>query len=474
MMKRWNESFPFRLAVRTGIFLALVLFLITAGSYIGIAWMFNKSADANLVMEANAMIAQWIQQGRIEHLPWARGFYRISTLDRRVIFAYGQEESHVRDEHIQPDFANPSAPFSTFLMAKDSMPKTGFIAYLYELLPRSQGYREAFVPFVLNGNVYILELASKFEETGQWLSAILLILMSIALGGFILIISVVAYSSREGFRPVRQITQTIRTIREHTLSTRLKVPARDRTLHDLVFVINDMLDRLDRAFQSQTRFVQDASHELKTPLAVLRSDMEITLRRPRTAKEYQESLQRCLQEVERMTQLTQQLLTLARYEQTAHLKVKQILLADILREAVGQVQMLGISEKIQWQIELAPDLWIKGDPIALEIVFSNLLRNACRAVGKEGTIKVRTRQEEDWVVADVIDTGSGIPAEAMPHLFERFYRIDEGRNRQTGGTGLGLAICQSIVQAHQGKIEVQSVVGKGSVFSVYLPCSCRA
>lgn len=469
MKLKWNDSFPLRLAIRTGIFLAIVLFFITAASYISVAWLLSKNVNANLLVEAHSIISRWTQTGTIESFSWKKGFYRVIGPDGRVILEQDVEEySHEKMELL--DKVGPhTPPLFTYHLEREARPRTGWQAFLYELFPFEHGYREVYVPFVMQSNEYLLELAMETEDTRELLRMILLLLAAIAGAGFLLIISVVAYSSREGFRPIRQIARMVKTIEEKTLSTRLKIPVRDKTLDDLVGVINGMLDRLEQAFQSQSRFVQDASHELRTPLAVLRSDIEITLRRPRTAEEYQTSLKRCLEEVEHMTHMTGQLLALARYEQAAKLDLQPVNLHDVLARVIAKSRLAAEAKQVYVQYEPASDIKVTGEPVALEMAFLNLVQNAIHAVDVGGTVKLHVRKKETTIVTEISDNGPGIPEEKIPYLFDRFFRIDEGRNRQSGGTGLGLTITHTIIQAHQGTIGVKSRVGEGTTFSVELP-----
>lgn len=476
----WNENFPLRLAVRTGTYLAAVLLVILLAFYFSVAWLLNKNADANLLVFAHGITAEWMQKGGIEPFPWDDGFYRVFDANGRHLLEHGvhKEDRHEKEERIKEEWMTEEwmtgesgrrDPVFSYRLEKNEPAKTGWKAGWYEYLPFPRGYREVYVPFTLQSNGYTLELARESEETQKLLGGILLLLASIAGGGLIVISSVVAYSSREGFRPVREIARTIRTIEERTLSTRLQIPVRDKTLSELVGGLNGMLDRLDRAFQAQNRFVQDASHELRTPLAVLRSDIEIALRRTRTEEEYKKTLQRSLEEVDHMTHMSNQLLTLAKYEQSPNLERKSIVLAEVVERAIQQSQRTIPEDSVQIQKDFTETGEIMGEPVALEMVFANLIQNAIRAVGRYGTIRVTIARQGAWVVTEIADNGPGIPEEKIPNLFERFYRLDESRNRQSGGTGLGLAIARSIVEAHRGTIEVKSRVGEGTVFCVCLP-----
>ena len=466
---RWNNSFPLRLAMRTGIYLALVLFLIITCSYVSMAWLLNRSTDATLAMNAGSIIKEWGVQERIIPVKWHGLSYRVLQTDGTPVEdnapALPPLHGHF-DHHHMPNSSEPSFSVRT---EENGPLLTGSQAMLYQLLPLGNAERVVTIPFTLGPEHYLLEASIPLQDTHNFLGSVLAVFAVIALGGFLLILRVINGSTKKGFLPVEQIAHMLKDVQERTLSTRLEFSARDRTLDELVEVLNNMLGRLDQAFQSQSRFVQDASHELRTPLSVLRSDIEITLRRTRSEEEYRESLTRCLAEVEHMSRLTQQLLTLARYDQSSALTMQDVQLPDVLERVIGKAKAAQNAQQVQLIVELQEPGRVTGEPVALEMLFSNLLHNAVRAMDGQGTITVRTRTEGDFLITEIADTGVGIPTEAIPRLFDRLYRVDDARNREMGGTGLGLAICHSIVQAHHGRIEVSSELGVGSTFTVFLP-----
>jgi two-component system, OmpR family, sensor kinase len=281
--------------------------------------------------------------------------------------------------------------------------------------------------------------------------------------------------SRRIFRPVAAIAATASRISGDNLSERINTLAVDRELAGLARVLNATFRRLEAAFERQARFTADASHELRTPLAVIRSQAELTLGRSRTDDEYREALQTCLRAAERMTDLVEGLLTLARADAGRSGLREPVELHRAAADAVELCRPLAAEKGVRLTADLAP-ITVPGDAGGLARVVGNLVANAIRYNRPDGEVHVELARDGREAVLTVRDTGEGIPAEHHPHLFERFYRADKARSRATGGSGLGLAIARAVVEAHGGTIGFESAVGKGSTFWVRLPatvCSPR-
>jgi two-component system, OmpR family, sensor kinase len=278
------------------------------------------------------------------------------------------------------------------------------------------------------------------------------------------------FISRRIFRPIVTIAETASRISADNLSARIDTDGVDRELADLARVLNATFRRLEAAFDRQARFTGDASHELRTPLAVIRSQAELTLSRPRTPEEYQEALHTCLRASERMTDLVEGLLTLARADAGRAEAVREIVdLPRVAAEAVELCRPLAEEHSVQLETELDP-VKVPGDANALGRVVGNLVANAIRYNRPNGKVEMTLYREGQEAVLTVRDTGEGIAEEHHAHLFERFYRVDKARSRATGGSGLGLAIAKAVVEAHGGTIGFESTVGEGSTFWVRLPC----
>jgi signal transduction histidine kinase len=232
-----------------------------------------------------------------------------------------------------------------------------------------------------------------------------------------------------------------------------------------------MLARLETAFQRITQFTADASHELRTPVAVVRTSAELALSKPRSEGEYREVLALILSETEKISHLIEQLLELARADSgSVELALTRTDLREPLREACRQASFLAESKEIEFRAAIPGQaIWVAGESSALEKLFMIVLDNAVKYTAGRGLIEVSMKLNGEFAAIDVIDTGIGIGSEDIPHVFERFYRVDKARSRESGGIGLGLAIGKWIAQTHRGDISVQSEPHKGSTFQIKLP-----
>jgi heavy metal sensor kinase len=278
--------------------------------------------------------------------------------------------------------------------------------------------------------------------------------------------------SRRALSPVDTLTRAARTITGHTLSNRLEPLHTGDELQRLSDTLNEMLARIETAFNRVTEFTADASHELRTPVSLIRTEAEVALRRSRGEEEYREALRHILLEAERTTSLIEELLALARADSGRQaLNIQPIDLRDALQEvasgwrAVANVRGLQFSERI-----LDAELRVLGDTDALRRVINILLDNAFKYTPVPGGVVTLSAEEKDGsAVISVHDNGMGIAEEDQERIFERFYRVDKARSRDLGGAGLGLSIAQWIVQQHHGKMRVESTIRAGSIFRVELP-----
>lgn len=325
--------------------------------------------------------------------------------------------------------------------------------------------------FTVSGNIYTAQLAAPVAEAYnilqrfQWLllSSIPLVLVVASAGGY--------WMSRRALAPVDEITRAARSVSEHNLSSRLVIPRAADELQRLAVTFNRMLGRLEAAFTRITQFTADASHELRTPVALVRTTAELSLRRQRDNPEYREALDQILDEAKRMTVIIESLMTLARVESgTETLNVQAIDVASIVRDACTRSEPLAQSKQIPFEGEI-PDtsILVSGDANALQRLFLILIDNAIKYTPTSGRVRVRLETEADDVVVSIHDTGIGISKEDLPLIFERFYRADKVRSREAGGAGLGLSIARWIADAHRASIRVESLPGEGSIFEVRIP-----
>jgi heavy metal sensor kinase len=322
------------------------------------------------------------------------------------------------------------------------------------------------------GRMYTVQLAAPLDQVLdvlqrlQWflLLSIPLVLILATFGGY--------WMSRRALAPVDAMTSTARSISEHSLSRRLAHLNTGDELERLAETFNQMMDRLEAAFKRITQFTADASHELRTPTALIRTAAELSLRRDRDSAEYRETLGHVLEESQRMGILIESLMTLARMDSGAEsLNCSTVDIASILREASWSSQPLAESKQIHFEREITNEpIPVDGDPHALRRLFLILIDNAVKYTTPGGTVSITLTRNGARVIVQVRDTGIGISKEDLPFIFERFYRADKARSQESGA-GLGLSIARWIVDAHHGSIRVESVVGQGSIFEVNMPVS---
>jgi two-component system, OmpR family, sensor kinase len=270
--------------------------------------------------------------------------------------------------------------------------------------------------------------------------------------------------------PLDWMAEQARRISGSNLEARLEIGHAAEELTVLSSSFNELLSRLDQNFESMRRFVADASHELRTPISIIRGEADVALSHERSAAEYRQSLAIVLDESRRLSRLVDDLLNLARAD-AGHVKlqVREFYFNDLLAECCRSVQTLATARNIRLECHTAEDLPYSGDEELLRRLVVNLLDNAIRYTPEGGTVSAALRSQGRELSIQVSDTGVGIAADAVPHLFERFYRADQARSRRDGGFGLGLAIVKWIAESHQGAVDLASRPGAGSTFTVTLP-----
>ena len=290
-----------------------------------------------------------------------------------------------------------------------------------------------------------------------------IVLLTSAAGGY--------WLSHRALAPVDALTRTARNIGGNNLGTRLEKLRTGDELQRLSDTLNEMLDRIETAFARVTQFTADASHELRTPIALMRTEAEVALRRTRDADAYREALQHILKETERTGTLIEDLLALARTESgSAPLELQPVEVNELLRESVAEWQRVPAAKDHQISLHIlqTEKAWVLADESALRRVVAILLDNAVKYTPAPGQIDVFLERHGQRAVVSVSDSGIGIPADEQQKIFERFYRVDKARSRALGGAGLGLAIARWLVERHGGSITVESAGDKGSRFSVEL------
>jgi two-component system heavy metal sensor histidine kinase CusS len=293
----------------------------------------------------------------------------------------------------------------------------------------------------------------------------------LVLGAALLVCGLTGYRiARRGLRPVAQITEMARRIRSSTLDERIEVGGLPSELSALAGTFNDMLDRLEESFNRLRQFSADIAHELRTPVNNLRGEAEVALGKPRCAEEYREVLSSCLEDCSRLTRIIDSLLFLARAENpeiqiaTEPLDVGRELAAvrDFYEAAATEA---GLTLRLSCPEGVRANL----DRTLFQRALGNVMANALAHTAAGGAVTLAANRQEDQVRVEVADTGCGIPKVHLPHVFDRFYRVDDARSTTSGRVGLGLAIVKTIANLHHGSATIQSEIGKGTRVTLTFP-----
>ncbi len=287
---------------------------------------------------------------------------------------------------------------------------------------------------------------------------VLLAFLAFAIGVWVL--------SGQILAPMKRVTEAAATVSGRDLSQRVPVPRSRDEIRELAVTINHMLDRLQESFETQRRFTADASHELRTPVTAIQGHANYLLRRTSPSSEQTDSLTVIRREAERMAKLVNDLLELARADAGFSIQREPMNLVEVLEAVHMEIAPVAGDAVIEVNAP-TPVLEILGDAGRVKQVVLNLVQNALNAGAKH--VRVTAAKEKAEVRLEILDDGPGIPPEAIPHLFDRFYRVDGARSTRGNGSGLGLAIVRWIVQQHGGRVSVESRLTEGSVFTVFLP-----
>ncbi|MGD0816110.1 MAG: ATP-binding protein [Verrucomicrobiota bacterium] len=321
-----------------------------------------------------------------------------------------------------------------------------------------------------SGRVYVVESGGPMQPIDTLLSHLLFLLLLgvpgvvlVAVGGGYIMVG-------QALAPVVQIARSAEQISLHNLSERLPLTHTGDELEHLSLALNRMIVRLSQALEQNRRFLADASHELRTPLAALRGEMESVVEQTRSLPAVSDRAGSALEEVDRLAKIVEALFAISRLDAgEAQQAWERFDLASLAASTTEQMSLLAEDKGVSVSCDAQGSVCVEGDRARIKQVVVNLLDNAIKYTPEAGSISLNVRARDDKAVIEVADTGIGIPPGALPHIFERFFRVDNARSREAGGAGLGLAIVKSICMAHGGRVEVDSAEGKGSRFTVELP-----
>jgi heavy metal sensor kinase len=447
--------------------LAVALAVFSFAVYLGVRAYLTNSMERTLIHTAQTIITDylvpldskghaWFESEISESYPpgISDPFVRVSQ-DGKVLY----ESGDIREPLVRVS----DLPFPSDLSAVNSFhrvrAKTGQPLMIYA--------RSYAAP---HGSPILIETGANMEPLFHLLQSLVMILMVVmpvilvgaAAGGHLLMAG--------PLRPVVALTEKAESIGRTELGERLPIIRSGDELERLSLALNRMIDRLEEALAHNQRFSADASHELRTPLTIIHGELEALLEIPNLETQAVEGITSALDESDRMARIVRNLMTISRLDSGGErMEMRPLELAGVVNTTLDHMSLLAEEKGIRLTCNAVAPVWVTGDAMRLKQVIVNVVDNAIKYTAEGGLIVVNLRAQDEKAVLTVTDTGIGIAPESLPFVFERFYRTDKARSRESGGTGLGLAIVKAICTAHNGNVSVESSESRGSTFKVQLP-----
>jgi signal transduction histidine kinase len=326
---------------------------------------------------------------------------------------------------------------------------------------------------ITNNEDFFIQVEKNMKTENAYIQILALVLLIVNGIGVIIILIIGSRISRRMLKPIETMTETVKNITIHDLSRRLDVRGSQDELKDLAETFNEMFDGIQASYDRQNQFVSDASHELRTPIAVIGGYANLLNRWGKDDRAIlEESITAIKGEAENMQSLMEKLLFLARSDKGLQkLEIEEFLLNDLMDEVAKETRLIDTVHDIQYGSKEM--ITIQADRKTLKQALRIFIDNSVKFTPADGMIHLETYLQKKHVVIVIEDTGAGIPKEDIPHIFDRFYRSDKSRTKASGGHGLGLSIAKLIIDRHKGRIEVESIVQVGTKIRIYLPVSSR-
>ena len=462
-----RSSLRYRVTSFYVVLLAIALTTFSAAVYLGVQAFLSRSLERSLTTSATNVLTDYVKPLDSKGEAWFR-----SEMDEA--YPAGVSDTFVRvsrDSRILYETGGmpPSEVAASLLSTGDRRDTTARISHVRG--PDGQGLVTSTLAYRTGrGDVVLIETGATTEPIRHVLRSLALILLTgtpiilivAAFGGYVLM--------ARALHPVVTLTEQAECVGREDLGERLPIISSGDELERLSLALNRMIERLEETVAHNRRFSADASHELRTPLTIIRGELEVLLQTPMLPPALAEGIASALDESSRMSHIVESLMTISRLEggseQMAMAPVDLVAIASTTLEHMG---LLAEEKNIQLTSRTAGPIYVTADAMRLKQVVVNLLDNAIKYTPPNGRVSLTVGIEAGMAVLDVQDTGAGIPPEALPLVFERFFRADKTRSRESGGIGLGLAIVRSICTAHHGTVSVSSTEGAGSTFRVELP-----
>jgi len=407
----------------------------------------------------------------------------------RPILSHGLSTAALRDVHLNPDPLQAGSAPDVFVQICDTsgkilamsdnlrrdrlpIPKSGLSEQRYETVSLKPGseIRLLTVPLLNEGQTiaYLvvaesLRLVSEsLKSAAQYMTVYGVVVLLLTQ---VIVVSLLA----SGLAPMTSVARTAEAIvRTGDMSRRVPLPRGRDEPSQIAEAFNTVVERVDGLLQAQARLLADTSHELRNPLTVLRTDLDL-LKRDLDSTMRAEVGEEAEREADRMARLVDELLLLSTPKIESTLRHEPLSLAEVAVETVRSFQKVAGERRLS--VDVDPDAWVLGDGDRLRQILRNLLDNAVRYTSPQGRIRVTVVRKRGHSILTVEDDGVGIPAADLPHVFDRFYRVDPARSRQSGGTGLGLSIVRALVEGHGGTVRAAQAAPHGAIFEVTLPAS---
>lgn len=464
-MKR--NSLRFRVTTFYVGMLAIALLVFSTAVYFGVRTFLTRSLEQTLSNNAHSIISDYLMPLSQKGEPWlvaemsesypagsSDPFVRVSQ-GPRILYQSGD----MRDPFVSmSNIPLPSNPELLDTFHRETT-TSGQRVVLYTLPYRAP-----------NGSIILVETGATIEPIRHIMHSLLLILLPTtpiilivaAIGGYLLM-------SRP-LRPVVVLTEQAERVGRKELGERLPVIPTGDELERLSLSLNRMIERLEAALTHNHRFSADASHELRTPLTIIRGELESLIQTPSLPAHVMEGIGSALEESTRMVRIVHSLMTISRLDCGGEqIELIPVDLVDIVRVTLDHMSLLAEEKRISLSIKAEQPTYVTGDPMRLKQIVVNLVDNAIKYTPDGGAVNVSVTSEKKTARIEVSDTGIGIPAASLPLVFDRFYRTDQARTRESGGTGLGLSIVKAICDVHGGAASVESIEGKGTAVCVELP-----
>ena len=382
------------------------------------------------------------------------------------------------DTQGRPDLNRPGAPGGRLPLSPKTLQEALRGVSTFETIesPGPYPFRVLTMPVMQGGRVInLVQVGISLENVYTTRLRFLLVMGAVLPLGLLLATVGGWVLARRALKPVDEMTQAARRISGEYLAGRLQETGTGDELDRLAKTLNDMLVRLDDSFRQTRQFSADAAHELQTPLTILKGEIEVALRSPRSPEEYRGVLTSNLEEIDRISSLVQGLLLLARADRgVLRLDLLPVKLQELLAEVGDQMRRLAENQGVKLTYGVVEPAAIQGDREHFKRLLVNLMDNAIKYTPAGGRVTLSLRCDGKRAQVGISDTGMGLTMDEQGQIFNRFYRAAEARSLRGGGAGLGLSIAQSIAVAHGGRIEVESTPGQGSTFTVSLPADCTA